>query len=187
MANVDKPSGFRPVATLSGAAYNGQMRKYVSEANLFMGDLVTADGTGSGMYPTCARGTAADALIGAVVGWEADPDGLGNLYCSSGTVVYIADDPSLIFEAQGESNIPIAEIGLNADFVVAAGSTVTGLSNMEIDGGGTTAPATTATLPLRLLQLSDKEDQDHTLTNNRVLVTINNHKYKGHTGTVGVA
>lgn len=188
MANVDKPTGFRPVMHLNGSPYNGQFRKYVSPAdNLFVGDLVKADGTGSSSgYASVARAAAGNTVLGVVVGWEANPNALENNYHAASTsrAVYIADSPDLVCEAQSNNaTLTTASIGLNANYVVAAGATATGLSNMEVNGTGAAA---TATLPLRLLQFVDQADNDIASANHRLLVSFNNHAFKGGTGTVGV-
>ena len=43
MANVDRPHGLRPVGTLSGASWNGQYRKFYTDTNAFLGDIVIQD------------------------------------------------------------------------------------------------------------------------------------------------
>lgn len=183
MANADNPNGFRPVRYLSGAPYNGACNKYVAAENLFLGDLVELTGADGDGYPTVGRSEAGDAHVGAVVGWDAVPSANGsatleNLYCASGAVVYIADDPSLVFEAQqAGTDLVDASIGLNAEIVVAAGSTTTGKSNMEIDS---TTGATTNTLSLQLVGKVDRPDNSFgatTDTNSRLLVRINTHAY----------
>lgn len=191
MANADNPNGFRPVRYISGAPYNGACNKYVSGENLFMGDLVELTGADGDGYAVVARSEAGDAHVGAVVGWDPVPAANGaaaleNLYCASGTIVYVADDPGLLFEAQqADTDILDAAIGLNAEIVVAAGSTTTGKSNMEIDS---TSAATTNTLSLQLMGFVDKPDNDRTLANSRLLVRINTHAYSvGYTtGGTGV-
>ncbi len=188
MANADRPNGFTPVKHLTGAPYNGQFNKYFSpNDNLFLGDIVEADATGDASgYATVGRAEAADAVQGVVVGWEFNPTALENLYHAASTVyaVHVADSPDLVLEVQvNDAGIATGDIGLNVNFIVAAGNTTTGVSNMEIDGG---TEATTATLPFRLIGFSQKEDNDFTLTNAKLLVMINNHKFKGGTGTVGL-
>lgn len=188
MSNVDRPNGFRPVMHLNGNPYTGGYRKYYSPTdNLFKGDVVEADGTGNADgYPTVGRAEAADVIQGVVVGWEINPDTLENNYHTASTTyaVFIADDPDLIFEAQSDdATLTTAAIGLNVDFVVAAGDTDTGASNMEIDGD---TSATTATLPFKIIQFVDREDNDIASANHRLLVTANNHKFKAGTGTVGL-
>ena len=187
MANSDNPNGFRPVKYLSGAPYSGAFNKYIAAENLFKGDLVELTGADGDGYATVARSEAGDVHVGAVVGWDPVPSGNGsasleNLYCASGGVVYVADNPDLVFECQqADTDILDAAIGLNAEIVVAAGSTTTGKSNMEVDS---TTAATTNTLSVRLLGFVDREDNDRTAANSRLLVMINLHQYSN--GSTGI-
>jgi len=188
MSNVDRPNGFRPVMHINGNPYTGGYRKYFSASdNLAKGDLVEADGTGSAQgYPSCGRAEASDVIQGVVVGWEVNPDGLENNYHVASAVyaVFIADDPDLILEAQSDDGtLVVADVGQNVNFVVAALDTTTGASNMEIDGD---TGATTATLPLKIIQFVDRIDNDTSSANHRLLVAFNNHKFKGGTGTLGL-
>lgn len=182
MANTDAPNGFRPVMHLNGAPYNGQSRKYVCAEDMFMGDLVEltgADADGYAMVGRCDSGS--DVVVGAVVGWAPSQTALTNLYCASGSVVYVADSPDLIFEAQqDDGTITDAGVGLNAQIVAAAGSTSSGVSNMEVDGS---TVATTNTFPLRIMGFVDRIDNDRASSYSKLLVTINTHQYaNGSTG-----
>ena len=181
MANVDRPNGFRIVSRKDGSPYNGAFRKYYSpNDNLFVGDLVEQETTGvvsgDGRYPTVDRIDAAgDRIAGVVVGFEANPDALGNLYhaASSTYAVYIADVNDLILEAQSDdATMVMGDVGLNISPTVTAGTTATGLSNMELDGD---TAATTNTLTLRIVGAVDRADNDATdsTANQRWLVTVN--------------
>ncbi len=196
MANTDKTRGFKPAKYLSGAPYTGAFNRYYSDDdNLFLGDLVEEDTTGvlagDGGYPTVGRADASDAIVGVVVGWEPNPTALDRMYYAASTTyaVYIADSPDLVLECQVDnaSATPLTKgnIMMNYNFVVAAGSTTTGLSNMEIDED---SGATTATLPLKLIGFVDRPDNDtSTIASVKALVKINNHKYAGGTGTASIA
>lgn len=199
MANVDRPNGFRPVRYLNGAPWSGQFRKYIVPAAdgtaLFVGDLVKLSTTGTDEgYPTVIQATAAAAVIGVVVGFEPDPADLNTPQyrkASTKRVVYVADDPNLIFEAQEDGDtdpLETADIGLNVDFIVGSGSTTTGASGMEIDSS---SHNTTATLPLKLLGLAQRPDNENVLSAGgqawtRWEVKINNHQLGSSTGTAGV-
>lgn len=195
MANTVRVNGLSPVMHLNGSAWNGQMRKYVipvgNAVATFVGDLVTADGTGDvDGYQTVVQAAAGGASIGVVVGFEVLPGTQGiNLpqfrVASTRRVVYVADSPDTVFEIQENAGTPlgVASIGLNANVIVGAGSTTTGASGMEID---TTTEATTATLQLKILQAVQRVDNDPALTRARWLVTINNHQLGSSTGTAGV-
>ena len=192
MANIDRPSGFRPVGHLSGGSFTGRVRKYYSvNDNLFLGDLVEKEATGtasgSGGYPGVDRADAATAQIaaGVVVGWEIDPDNLSAVHhaASSTLAVYVNDDPMTIYEAQCDGTLAVTDIGLNADLTIGAGSTTTGASGMEITASGA---AGTQSTPLKIIGLVEREDNDVSSANARWLVMLNMHSYKNDSGTTGV-
>jgi hypothetical protein len=199
MANTNKVNGFRPVRYLNGAPYTGQMRKYIIPASdgtaTFIGDLVKLSTAGSDDgYTAVIQAAAGDACIGAIVGMEVDPTNLNTpVYRAASTkrVVYVADDPNLIFEAQEDGDtdpLETADIGLNVNCVVGSGSTVTGASGMQIDS---TSHNTTATLQLRLLGLVQRVDNENVLSAGgqaytRWEVKINNHQLGSSTGVAGV-
>ena len=192
MANIDRPSGFRPVGHLSGGGFTGRVRKYYSvNDNLFFGDLVEKEATGtasgSGGYPGVDRmdsGTA-DILVGCVVGWEINPDSLNAMHhaASSTLAVYINDDPMTIYEGQCDGTLAVTDIGLNADVTIGSGSTTTGASNMEIAASGA---ATTQATPLKIMGLVEREDNDVASANANWLVMLNLHAYKNEAGTTGI-
>ena len=192
MANIDRPSGFRPVGHLSGGGFTGRVRKYYSvNDNLFLGDLVEKEATGtasgSGGYPGVDRmdsGTA-DILVGCVVGWEINPDSLNAMHhaASATLAVYINDDPMTIYEGQCDGTLAVTDIGLNADVTLGAGSTTTGASGMEIAASGA---ATTIATPLKIMGLVEREDNDVSSANANWLVMLNLHAYKNEGGTTGI-
>lgn len=199
MANADKPNGFRPIRYLNGAPYTGGFTKYVVVAAdataLFAGDLVKLSTTGDGVTTglrTVVQAAASDAVVGVVVGFEVIATDLNTpQYRAASTrrIVYVADDPNLLFEGQEDGDttpIAMASIGLNVDVIVAAGSTTTGASGMEIDSS---TVATTATLPLKLMEVTQREDNEKITagqTGTRWVVKLNNHQLGSHTGTAGV-
>jgi len=199
MANTNKVNGFRPVRYLNGAPWNGQANKYVIPAGngtaTFIGDLVKADATGDDAgYQTVVQAAASNAVLGVIVGMEVTPGSLDTpQYRAASTrrVVWVADDPNLIFEAQEDGDtdpLETTDIGLNINVVVGAGSTVTGASGMQIDSD---SAATTATLPLRLLGLVQRPDNENVLSAGgqaytRWEVKINNHQLGSSTGVAGV-
>ena len=190
MANVDRNNGFRPAYNANGSPYNGQSQMYYSLSdNLAVGDVVVADTAGNGKYRTVDRASngATDIMVGVVTGFEVNPDNLNNNYhtASADYGVMICDDPNIIFEAQADdATLTSASLGLNVDFTTTAIAVLTGLSGMEVDGS---SAVVTAATPWRLIGFVDKEDNDETLTNARVLVKPNMHKYLSDTGaSVGV-
>ena len=195
MANVDRPNGFRPVGTISGAPWQGAITKCYSDAdNLFMGDVVIkntaaqADPKSGGGYLAVDRATSTTATIalGVVVGWEPNPTALGNLYHTASTTyaVYVCTAPDAIYRVQGDGAGTLADatsVGLNTDLVIAAGSTTTGASNMEIDED-TTAFATTADTPVKVIGVVNEPNNTAGTANCDWLVIFNKHSLKSDTG-----
>jgi len=181
MANTDRPNGFTPVSTLFGGPYTGNsMKRFSVTNNLFMGDLVNlaSDSTpsGSGAYGNVDRCAAVtDTILGVVVGWEPNPNAQENLYhtASATYAVFIAPIQDVILEAQSDDATMVqADVGLNIDATFTAGSVVTGLSNMEINGN---TAAVTAGLQFKIVGMVDRADNDITdaIANQRFLLTVN--------------
>lgn len=185
MANADTPAGATPVAHRNGAPYNGAFRVYSVAAGdgtaLMIGDFVKLAGTGQTIggrvLSDVVRAATGDVMVGVVVGVKPDTqDSLRYRAASTLREVYVADDPDLIFEIQeGSSGTALTanDISLNCDFVVAAGSTVTGLSGTQLNNA---TEATTNTLDLHLVQPVPREDNAIGYSC-KWLVTINRHQY----------
>lgn len=205
MASVSRINGLSPVKFITGAPYNGQAGVYfVPAANadvIMVGDVVKLAGEArapSGL-PTVARhaGGATEAAVGVVVGILFS--GMGDtqnvppvtdlntpIFRRTLTDRYllVADDPSLVFEAQTSgATLATADVGLNTGLTVTAGSTTSGASGMTID---LATKAATATLPLKLVGFPARVDNNIGDAFTRAYVMINNHQYKGGTGTAGV-
>ena len=209
MANTSKISGFRPVKHITGAPYNGQANLYEVPAGeavpVFVGDLVKlSDSAGTAGVPAVEAVVAASSqitagpILGAVVGIlnaKMDPlDGTmtaGSIsldtpqYRPASTKQYIlvADSPDLIFEAEADAAVPAASVGLNVGVGASAHTTplLTGASPMYVYS--TTAPATTSTLPLQIVGVVKRVDNEINSAFNKVHVRINVHTF----GSVGVA
>ncbi len=203
MANVDKPSGLKPVGYMSGAPWNGEMNVYqkvVGDAELmFKGDLVILTGAceATGKYPTITQYDDTDThCLGVAWGFSstapqiaADPANLNLKYSPTLTMsyVYVIDSPFVLYEMQEDSGagaIAVASIGLNCELIGFAGNTTTGLSAMELDSSDV---AGTATLPVRVLRLIDRENNavgNHA----KWLVKLNTHTHitDSATGVTGV-
>jgi hypothetical protein len=201
MANVDAPSGLKPVRHKSGAPYNGATTPYYIPAGygtaLFVGDPVTITGTsntaavkvpgggnfGIGTMREINKTTAGDSnsdaerQTGVIVGFSPLATDLSKNYNPANTerVAYVCDDPDVVFEIQANGAIPAASMGLNAIFIYThSGNTTTGLSGVELDTTGT-VPAADASYQMRILSAVNREDNDTTLTHAKVLVVLNNH------------
>jgi hypothetical protein len=186
MANVHAPAGFRPVQHRNGAPYNGAFRPYSVAAGygtaLMIGDAVILAGTSQTIngrvlsdVERCATG---GVTCGVVVGVQPDTqDSLRYRAASTLRIVYVADDPDLLFEIiEGNSGTALAanDAGLNADYVVASGSTVTGLSGTMINNA---TEATTNTLDLHLMGPVASENNEIGYSC-KWLVTFNRHQYR---------
>jgi hypothetical protein len=197
MANVDRPSGLRPVRHKSGAPYNGAANPYFIKSDygtaLFIGDPVVKTGTSNtaavkvpgagsfaiGTLPEINKATAGDAnaVTGVIVGFAPLATDLNKPYNPASTerVAFVCDDPDMLFEIQADGAIPAASMGLNGVFIYThSGSTTTGLSGVELD---TTSdvPAADASNQMVIIRAVNREDNDTTLTHARVEVLLNNH------------
>ncbi len=188
MSNPDTPFGFRKIGNLADGSGFGVARPYTVLAAdavaMFVGDGVKTTGTeaiGSDglVHPVVAQAAATDTMVGTVVGFDLDSNNLNRIYRPASTLrtVYINDDYNDIFIIQVKGTLVADDVGLNADIVVAAGSTITGLSGMELDQ--TTVTSSTAQLRImRVLVAPNNETGENCL----VEVLINEHRYKTTTG-----
>ncbi len=186
MANVDAPKGLRPVKHLDGSPYTGAVNRYYVPASdgtaLFIGDAVKSAGSADANgVASVTRAAAGDTLRGVIVGVEpVTADSLIYRAASTERYVYVADAPDLIFEIQDDSDggaLAATNVGQNADIIVGSGSTVTGLSGMELDSS--TASASTA--QLRILGFV-QDPLNEVAANARFLVMINEHELKSAAG-----
>ena len=181
MANANTPFGLKPVRQAGGAPHNSADNMYYHPASdataLYIGDPVIKNGSADAAgIPGVIRATAAGAITGVVVGFV--PDGVTNTagYGAASTAYYVlvCDDPDQLYEIQEDSvggALAAADIGLNADFINAAGNNYTRRSGAMLD---TSTKAVTATLPLKIVGLTPRPGNDIG-ANAKVLVKINNH------------
>lgn len=200
MANADRPTGFTPVKSITGAPWNGQANLYAilaADTNGYaMGDPVTSASTGGSAegLPAVTIGVAGAAWRGVIVGIFDTKPGIAKIDNLNSTVrpaaaqtkdwyALVVDDPNIVFEVQevsGGTALTAADIGLNTNGV--AGTNNGFVSGWELDNA---AEAVTATLNCKILGLSQRADNEigeHA----KWLVLINNHQFKGGTGTAGV-
>jgi len=183
MANINAAFGFRAVKHLNGSPYNGQVREYfipsTDSTAVYIGDVVkiagSADANGTATVAVVSATT--DIPVGVVVGFRPDPTNLMNKYrvASTDRYVLVADSPDLIFEVQanGASGIAAADVGLNASWVAASGSTTTGVSGYMLDSS---TVATTNTLALKVMGVIHRPD-NAIGQYDKVLVMFNRHQY----------
>lgn len=195
MANVSRVFGLRPVKHLNGSPYNGQFNVYYVPASdgtaMGAGDLVKLAGSASADgYATVAQSAAGNPSIGVVVGFVVDYTNLNtpSAYRAASTARYVlvSDSPDVVYEVQEDAvggALAVTSVGLNADAVVAAASSTTGQSGMQLDSS---TAATTATLQLKILGFVNRVDNEIGSANAKMWVTINNHQLASGTGVAGV-
>lgn len=201
MANANRPGGLKPVSYLNGAPYTGQARLYsvpVSSADLYIGDPVTLSGSAdTNGLAGISIGVAGSAIIGVIVGFLVAPPGVSlvatnidltirSIQSSTTAVQYamVADDANIMFEIQDGQTVAtsLANIGLNTNFLIAAGATD------YSDSGTTTATSLTdtTTANLKLMGFTQRVDNTPASQYAKLLVRINNHVYSAGTGTAGI-
>ena len=204
---TNSPQGLQPRMYSTGALWNNQFGQYPIKSgyatSLFMGDPVTYLNDG-----TIGIGVAGSAIVGVFFGcfyqdatgnyvfsqyWPAstvtwNPGGTGSVNATA----FVVDDPNVLFDVQcsgtalvtGHVNtIQQSDINYNYNFAAGTGNTGTGQSGYYLN---LASQATTATLNLKLIRLTPRVDNSLGQTYNNGLVLINNHYWKGGTGTVGV-
>jgi hypothetical protein len=201
MANTDTPHGFWPVRHKSGGCWNGSFEPMYKNSTygtaLYVGDpvLIVAGGSNTaavdeyqpGTLQECEIAASSGYISGVVVGFRANPDNLNRTYSPATTedVVFVCTDPDVIYEIQevsGGTALTAAAVGLNASFVYAAGSSITGRSGVELNNA---TEATTLALELKIRGLVNREDNalgEHA----KWLVQINQHTFASGVGTAGV-
>jgi len=199
MPNISKPTGLAPVRYLNGAKWTGQGNLYYIAAAyataIYPGDPVTLSGDGHPTLgiPGIQIGVAGSTCVGVAVafgtiaeGAYVNPSDLTQTAApaSKGGKAYYAlvvDDPNVIFEIQETGTaLTSADIGLNANFLIAAPGTGGVYSGTQLDNS---TKATTATLNLKLLGLARRSDNAFG-TAAKWHVLLNNHAFR--TGVAGV-
>ena len=185
MANKDAAFGLRPAHMMGGAPYSGGQSRYRIANNqsgaIFQGDLVKQL-TGGTVSRAAASSTV--PVVGVFNGCRyTDPTTqeqfFSNYYpggvAADDIIAFIVDDPNVVFEVQADDTFPVADLFGNFDIVdqSTTGDTRSGRSNMELD---VTTGATTTTLPLKALDISQDPDNDDVASaNTNVMVVIQNH------------
>ena len=185
MPNADTPRGLRPVSKLSGAPYSGSVRVFSTASGdataIYIGDPVKLSGTSStvngSVYTDVDQAATGDVMVGVVVGVIPETrDSTVYRAASTTRLLEVCVDPDMLFEIQevsGGTALTAAAIGLNADFVVGSGSTVTGYSGVELNNA---TEATTNTLDVQIVGLVDRSDNEAG-EHAKWLVRINRHQF----------
>ncbi len=195
MANVDKIRGLRPVKTLNGSPYTAQGMLCYKPArttvthDLFVGDPVIMFGSAdAGGIINVEKATlaTANAIFGVIQGMKFDADNRDRGVWIDGAdtgYLYVCVDPMVIFEIQVDGAMAVTDIGRNANLVqTSAGNRANGQSGIELAA----TFETTAAHQCKVLGLVQRADNEINAVNNKALVIINNHVFKGGTGTVGI-
>ena len=178
MANANVAFGLKPVRMLDGSPYSGGVDMFYLPSSVataaYVGDPVklagSADSAGVASIALCA---ATDTITGTIVGF-ADAASMTAGYGAASTARYplVAHGQDILFEIQEDGvggAIAAADIGLNADIIVAAGSSYSKKSGVMLD---TSTKNTTATLGLRIRGIAQRPDNALD-TNAKVLVSLN--------------
>lgn len=169
MANTNFPWGLRPVQNMGSATYSGKIMQFSVAAGyataMFVGDPVVIAGTSQfingQVFSDIQQAATGNVMAGVVVGFlAADRDSLVYRAASTQRIALVNIDPNALFEIQqvtGGTPLTANDIGLNANFVVGTGSTVTGQSGVTLDN---TTEATTNTLDLKIVGMPSRADMD---------------------------
>jgi hypothetical protein len=187
MANKDAAFGLRAIGKVGQNRDNQGLSEYgiaASSTAIYQGDPIMMAATGK-----IVVGTAAAVLLGSLNGvfftdaTTSKPTYANHLNASNAAtdiVGFVSDDPYERFEIQSDAALAVAEIGLNADIVYAAGSTPNFISKVELDH----SDLKTAIAQLRVIGISkDPENNEAGAADTNAVVIINEHFLKG---TVGI-
>lgn len=175
MANPDVSRGLIPSRTFQGRPYSGQFMTFVSadsNSAIYVGSPVVHGG-GSKVfngqrYTTCDGGfTTGSTVIGVCVGVE-PVTRESEVYCPASTerLIHVCTDPDMLFEVQDSQGttsaaVEAAEFGMVADLTSDGGSTVTGLSSIELDGSTAVAQASSdQTEDVQIIELVRRPDNE---------------------------
>jgi hypothetical protein len=200
MANPDAPFGFKVVKSRSGNASN-MVNEYVIESTygtaLYTGDAVKLDGSGR-----VNIATAGAAIIGIFQGCRYTNSSGEKIYSkhwpastvSTDAIAFVADDPSLVLEAQSDGSMTNADIGQLVDIDTSqTASAVTGISKQQTSATGGSenqfrimAIYGNGSYSKPCRNAAGNQDFLTTGTNAVVLVTIANHVMAGASAAVEV-
>ncbi len=173
MANRDNPHGLRPLGrTLGGGVpWIEQLSKVVGYTGIFVWDAVNRVADGS-IEASATPGTTEYTGVSLTYGKTL-----------TATDHLVMTSPDALFEAQDNAatdGIAAADLGLNANLELNAGSTTTEISGHEINETGADV---TDTLDVHLLRLFAAPDNAHG-AHARIEIVFNRHRLG--IGMVGV-
>ena len=187
MANKDAAFGLKAIGKVGQNRDNQGLSEYgiaASSDAIYQNDPIMMAATGK-----IVVGTAAAVLLGSLNGvfftdaTTGKPTYANHLNASNTAtdiVGFVSDDPYERFEIQSDAALAVAEIGMNADIVYAAGSSPNYVSKVELDH----SDLKTATAQLRVIGISkDPANNEAGAADVNAVVIINEHFLKG---TVGI-
>ena len=188
MANKDAAFGLKAIGKVGQNKDNQGLSEYNIAANssaIYQNDTVQFLATG---YIGVADTTTA-VLLGSLNGvfytdsTDQKPKWANHLAASNAAtdiVGFVSDDPYERFEVQASTTLAIADIGLNADIVYAAGSSPNFVSKVEVNTG--TMVSTTAQFRVvgvaKDIENSEKSNVTTYAANVNVVGIINEHFLK---------
>ena len=190
MASTATPMGAEPVGTLSASgSFTGKVRHIKIASGygtaIFYGDFVKIHTDGTVQKDT---GTATLTPCGVFVGCAyTDPSTNQKTFnqqfpastAASDIVAYVVDDPNLLMQMQADGSLAQSALGTNLAVVAGAGSTSIGRSKNSTNS----TPATTAGLPLRLIDFVDGPNSAVGDSFTDIIVKFNaGHQYDNTTG-----
>lgn len=191
MSDVATPSGAEPIGSLSSSgSFTGKVRHIKIDSgyatSIFYGDFVQLVAGGTVEKDT---GTATMTPCGVFMGcFYTDPSTkypTYNQYWPEGlvaddAVAYVMDDPDVLMQMQSSGSLAQSALGANVPVVQTAGSVEIGRSRNAVG-----AAATTATLPLRVIDFVDGPTSEVGDNFTDVIVKFNaGHQYNNTTGIV---
>jgi hypothetical protein len=194
MANKDAAFGLRPIGKVGQNRDNQGLSEYNIAANssaIYQNDTVQFLATG---YVGVADTTTA-VLLGSLNGVfytdiaDQKPRWANHLAASNAAtdiVGFVSDDPYERFEVQSSTTLAIADIGLNANIVYAAGTSPNFVSKVEVDTTSGNMVSTTAQFRVvgvaKDIQNSELSNVTTYAANVNVVGIINEHFLKSTTG-----
>jgi len=169
MSTTAAPFGFlRSVGNLSGS-YNGAFRQYPilssESTRICFGDVVKLTDAGATTTIQKDTGTTAATPIGIFMGCRYTDLSTGQTQFTqvwSGAahtngMVYVMDDPNILFEIQADGSVNDDDLAANAALVQGTSNATLGISRVSLD---ISTAATTATLPIRIVDWKGGYDGD---------------------------
>jgi hypothetical protein len=178
MANVNTPRGLTPLRNAGSTYETGGIEMFSVAASdgtaLYIGDPVVKDGNSdAGGIASVVRASGTGAITGVVEGFmpNGTTDTAGYRAASTLAYVLVRTDPDTLYEVQDTAGtIAAADIGLNANLTAGTGDAYSKRSGFVL---ASASKATTATLPVKIVGLSQRPGNDFGAYA-KVLVKVNN-------------